>query len=154
MQKTLQISGKETVLASVGIRMGKANVRTILIAEDQDDDREMMRIFLEGEGYNVVEAENGREAIDVAQESEPDLILIDLNMPEMDGMSAVREIRRFESLRNVPVIANSASGTFGMSLFQDIDTLGTGYIEYVPTPFDFDYLIDLINSLLSPALEN
>jgi len=111
MQKMLQISGEATVLASVGIGMGKANVRTILIAEDQDDDREMMRIFLEGEGYNVVEAENGRDAIDVAQESEPDLILIDLNMPEMDGTSAVREIRRFESLRNVPVIANSASGT-------------------------------------------
>jgi len=154
MQKMLQISGKETVLASAGIGMGKANVRTILIAEDQDDAREMIRVFLESEGFNVVEAENGREAIDVAQESEPDLILMDLNMPEMDGMSAVREIRRFESLRNVPVIANSASGTFGMSLFQDIDALGTGYIEYVPKPFDFDYLIDLINSLLPPALEN
>lgn len=154
MQKMLQISGDETVFASVGIGMGKANVRTILIAEDQDDAREMIRVFLESEGFNVVEAENGRKAIDVAQESEPDLILIDLNMPEMDGMSAVREIRRFESLRKVPVIANSASGTFGMSLFQDIDTLGTGYIEYVPTPFDFDYLIDLINSLLPPALEN
>jgi CheY-like chemotaxis protein len=123
--------------------------QTILIAEDQEDAREMMRIFLEGQGYEVVEAANGRDAIDLAKVEDPDLILMDLNMPEVDGLSAVREIRSFERLRNVPVIANSANGNYGMGLFQNIESLGTGYIEYIPKPINFDYLIDLINSLLS-----
>ena len=141
----------EAIAASKPVKVNRADVRTILIAEDQEDAREMMRIFLEGEGYGVVEAGNGRDAIRLAKETKPDLILMDLNMPEMDGLSAVREMRGFESLRDVPVIANSASGRHGMELFRDIESLGDGYLEYIPKPFDFEDLSERVRFLIKAA---
>jgi CheY-like chemotaxis protein len=126
----------------------RADKQTILIVEDNSDSREMLRTFLENAGYKVLEAEDGREAIEVARESLPDLLMIDLNLPVVDGISATREIRRLDGLRSIPVIANSASGSHGMGFFQDIDSLGEGYVEYLPKPFDFEYLIYLIRSLV------
>ena len=136
-------------LAMAGI--SPATPKTILVAEDNEPSREMLRVFLEVNGYQVIEAENGREAVDIAGRANPDLILLDLNMPEIDGLSAARQIRDLEKLRHVPIIANSASGTYGIGLFQDIETLGSGYVEYLPKPIDFDNLIYLIDSLLQPG---
>ena len=108
----------------------------------------MLRTLLETAGFKVLEAANGRDAIDLAREVSPDLVMIDLNLPVLDGISAAREIRQIDGLRNVPIIANSASGSHGMGFFENIDSLGEGYIEYLPKPFNFTYLIDLINSLV------
>src|SRR5688500_1377850 len=105
----MQTSGT-TDLAGVAIDEGRADSKTILIAEDNRDSREMLRVFLETEGYKVLEAANGRDAIELARDGSPDLIMIDLNLPVLDGTSAAREIRQLASLRNVPIIANSASG--------------------------------------------
>lgn len=122
--------------------------KTILVVEDNSDSREMLRIFLEKAGYNVQEAENGRDAVDLAREVYPDLVMIDLNLPVMDGISAAREIRRLDGLQNVPIIANSASGSHGIGFFQNIESLGEGFVEYLPKPFNFAHLIDIISSLL------
>lgn len=126
----------------------QADPKTILIVEDNSDSRELLRMFLENAGYAVLEAANGRDAIELAREVRPDLVMIDLNLPVLDGISAAREIRQIEDLGTVPIIANSASGAHGMGFFQNIENLGEGYVEYLPKPFDFTYLIDLINSLL------
>ena len=80
----------------------------ILLAEDLDDTREMMRALLEMKGHSVLEARNGREAVDLAKESMPDLILMDLNMPFLDGIAAIRIIRDDPIIGSTPIVALSA----------------------------------------------
>ncbi len=81
---------------------------TILVAEDHADSREALRALLEATGYNVRVATNGREAIDAALASPPDLILMDLMMPEVDGFHATRALRAREEFRDVPILALTA----------------------------------------------
>jgi CheY-like chemotaxis protein len=79
---------------------------TILVAEDHLDSRDAMRAVLEAFGYRVLEAVNGREAVEVALRDRPDLILMDIMMPELDGLDATRELRRRGSA--IPIIAVTA----------------------------------------------
>ena len=81
---------------------------TILLAEDHLDSREAMRALLEAHGFRVVEAANGREAVERALEERPDLVLMDIMMPEMDGFEATRVLRTQEGTRRVPIIAVTA----------------------------------------------
>ena len=83
---------------------GNGQRRCILIAEDHDDTRELLRTFFELEGFIVIEAVDGQSAIDLALGKEPDLILIDLTLPIVDGISATREIRRNRLVSPVPII--------------------------------------------------
>ena len=83
---------------------------TILVAEDHNDTRDLLRVFLELEGYEVIEAKNGAEAVVLAERENPDLILTDLQMPELDGVAAVKQIRCVEQLRDVPILAMSGEG--------------------------------------------
>jgi CheY-like chemotaxis protein len=76
---------------------------TILVVEDHNDSRELLRVFLEGEGFNVIEAENGAEAVSLALQQCPDLVLMDLHMPELDGISATKQIRQHDKLCYVPI---------------------------------------------------
>ncbi len=118
---------------------------TILIAEDHDDSREFLRVFLEGEGFNVIEAENGAEAISLARQQCPDLILTDLHMPELDGVAAINQIR---SLCDVPILAMSGDGHRGMELFLNIDESAAGYVHYLTKPLNLNELMEQINMLL------
>src|SRR5437660_12054509 len=83
---------------------------TILLVEDFDDTRLMMKLWLGKNGYRVIEAENGREAIELAESERPDLIIMDLMMPGMDGLDATRRIREHASLRETPIVVGSAYG--------------------------------------------
>ena len=114
--------------------------KKILIAEDNDDSRVMLRVFLESHNYFVVEARNGEEAVRLAEREKPDLILMDLNMPEMDGISAVSLIRNITELSKVPIIAISAFGDLGMNLFLNIKNLGDSYISYITKPVNLEEL--------------
>lgn len=80
----------------------------VLVAEDHEDSRDAMRTLLDAFGYRVVEAVNGRQAVERAIAERPDLILMDMMMPLMDGLQATREIRADPSLAGVPVIALTA----------------------------------------------
>ncbi len=82
--------------------------RTILIAEDHEDSREALRTLLDAFGYRVETATNGREAVDLALARHPDLILMDVMMPEMDGFEATRRLRQSEEFRQVPIVALTA----------------------------------------------
>ncbi len=117
---------------------------TILVAEDHDDSRELLRIFLEGEGFNVVEAENGAEAVSLARQQCPDLVLTDLHMPELDGVAVINQIR---SLCDVPILAMSGDGQRGMELFLNIDESATGYLHYLTKPLSLNELLEQINML-------
>jgi CheY-like chemotaxis protein len=81
---------------------------TILVVEDTADTRELMRLMLELEGYRVLEAENGREAVETAIRERPDAILMDMSLPMMDGCQATRHIRAQPGMVAVPIIACTA----------------------------------------------
>ena len=118
---------------------------TILIVDDFDDTRLLMRTWLEKKGYRVVEAENGLDAITTAEKERPDLIIMDVEMPELDGLSATRRLRGLDQFKQVPIIAVSA---YGADQFRD-DALKAGCNEYVSTPFEPDELETLIRSLVN-----
>ncbi len=83
--------------------------RTVLIVEDSDDARYFMRLSLEQLGYLIIEAENGAAAVEVAQRERPDIILMDLSLPVLDGIAATEKIRACDGLSGVPVIKLPAS---------------------------------------------
>jgi CheY-like chemotaxis protein len=119
-------------------------IETVLLVEDTEDNRFMMRRLLEMAGYRVVEATNGEEAVRLAQSERPDLILMDLSLPVIDGLAATRSIRKLDGLSKTPIIAVSAHDT---SDFQS-DALVAGCDSYITKPIDFSQLEQLIARLL------
>lgn len=87
---------------------GASEQKTVLVVDDYDEIRSLTRQALESFGYRVIEASNGLEAVKVAQAESPDLILLDLSMPAMDGFATIHHLRKLLGLRDVPVIALSA----------------------------------------------
>ena len=117
---------------------------TVLVVEDFADNRFMMRKLLEMSGYQVVEAVDGKEAVEVAERARPDLILMDLSLPRLDGLDATRRIRELDGLGRVPIVAVSAHDTNDFHA----DALAAGCNEYVTKPIDFDELDALLKKLL------
>jgi CheY-like chemotaxis protein len=122
----------------------KSPVRTILVVDDFDDTRLLLRTWLERKGFRVVEAEDGIEAIELAQTVAPDLIIMDMEMPELDGLKATRRIRQVQGLATIPIVAVSA---YGADQFRD-QAIAAGCDEYVSTPFEPDSLEGIIRSLV------
>src|SRR5947207_1118027 len=116
----------------------------ILLVEDFDDTRLMMRLWLERRGYRVIEAETGEEAITLARREAPDLIIMDVMMPGMNGLDATHRIRQYQPLNQIPIVAVSA---YGADEYREI-ALEAGCDEYVSTPFNPRELAELIASLL------
>jgi CheY-like chemotaxis protein len=120
-------------------------LRTILLVEDFDDTRLMMKLWLVKNGYRVVEAETGEEAINAAQRELPDLIIMDVMMPGMNGLDATQRIREYQALRRTPIVAVSA---YGADEYRSL-AIEAGCNEYVSTPFDPGALAELIKSLIA-----
>lgn len=113
---------------------------TVLLVEDTEDNRFMMRRLLEMSGYNVVEATNGEEAVRLAEAESPGLILMDLSLPIIDGLAATRLIRKLPNAVDTPIIAVSAHDT---SDFLS-EALQAGCNSYITKPIDFNELEQLI----------
>lgn len=116
----------------------------LLLVEDFDDTRLFMRLELEEQGFIVFEAENGQVAVDTAIRETPDVILMDLTLPLMDGFEATKVIRQNEQLKNVPIIAVTAH-------HEDDFRSGakaSGFNAYVTKPIDVNWLKELIAGLL------
>jgi CheY-like chemotaxis protein len=137
-------SHKEKSIMSAQPDKLRGNQRTILIVDDFDDTRLLLRTWLEKKGYRVLEAGNGNEAVAEAESSVPDLIIMDVEMPELDGLAATRKIRSLKKLEGLPIVAVSA---YGADQFR-ADALSAGCNEYVSTPFEPDELENLIHSLI------
>jgi CheY-like chemotaxis protein len=120
---------------------------TILLVEDFDDTRLMMKMWLLRKGYRVIEAETGEEAIDVAQRELPDLIIMDVMMPGMNGLDATQRIREYQALSQTPIVAVSA---YGANEYRSL-AIDAGCNEYVSTPFDPDALAELIKNLIAKS---
>ena len=116
----------------------------VLLVEDSEDNRFMMRRLLEITGYEVLEATNGEEAVNIAQRGRPDLVLMDLSLPVMDGLTATRQIRTLPELKKVPIVVVTAHDT------ADFHAAATasGCNEYVTKPIDFLQLESLLERLL------
>jgi two-component system, cell cycle response regulator DivK len=115
---------------------------TVMIVEDSADIRMMMRILLEMDGYQVVEATDGVRAIELAVTARPALIMMDLNLPVMDGFTATGHIRK--QLPDVPIVALSGHATDDYRRA----ALAVGCTDYLVKPLDFK-LLDTILSRLS-----
>lgn len=120
----------------------------VLIVDDSVDNLTMTSLNLQHHGYRVATASNGEEALKIASRIHPDLILMDLAMPGIDGLESTRRIREDAELRDVPVVALTAFGTGG---FQRA-AFESGFDGYLTKPVDFDRLHDLIRRLLALAV--
>ena len=120
----------------------------ILIADDYEDNRELLRLILETAGYRVREARNGRECVSLAQESVPDLFLLDLSMPVLDGWGALAELRAMEETRAVPCIAITAYDEAGRSRRASSTE---EFDAYITKPFRSKELLDTIARLVEES---
>lgn len=118
--------------------------RTVLIVEDSEDARYFMRLELEQLGYRIVEAENGEQAVEVAERERPDIILMDLSLPVMDGIAATEKIRSHDGFKRIPVIAVTAHQETDFRA----DAKAAGFDAYVTKPIDMPWLSELIEGLL------
>ncbi|MEK6280921.1 MAG: response regulator [Acidobacteriota bacterium] len=118
--------------------------KTILVVEDDEDSRLLMRLELERLGYLVVEAEDGVRAVEIAGRERPDIILMDLTLPVMDGITATEKIRATDGLNGVPVIAVTAHQETDFREGAKV----AGFNAYVTKPIEISWLDELIKGLL------
>ncbi len=117
---------------------------TILIADDYEDNLELLRLLLAAGDYQVREARNGTECVTMAREQRPDLIMIDLSMPLLDGWAVFKELQDDERTAAIPCVAVTASGE------EDRErALKTGFSEYISKPFRGVHLLETVASLLA-----
>jgi CheY-like chemotaxis protein len=118
---------------------------SILIADDYDDNRELLRLMLETEGYSIREARDGREALASALAERPSVALIDLSMPSLDGWGLLRELRADERTRSIPCVAVTA-----FAANQDRQrALEAGFDAYISKPFRAKELIEMVSRFVS-----
>jgi CheY-like chemotaxis protein len=120
----------------------------ILVVDDSVDNVAVISLDLQQQGYRVVTANDGEDAVTVATQMLPNLILMDINLPTLDGLGATRRIRETDALRDVPIVAITAFGTEG---FQRA-AYDAGISGYLTKPLDFDRMHLLIARLLSPPV--
>jgi CheY-like chemotaxis protein len=119
-------------------------MKTVLIADDIETSRELIRTVLETSGYDVTEASNGIEALRCAREIEPDLIILDLHMPGVDGFGVLAELRRDGKFDGTPIMALTASAMQG----DRERALSAGFDSYVSKPIPLSVLREEVARLL------
>ena len=121
-----------------------ANRQTVLLVDDNEDVRALIRFWLEERGYCVVQATNGEAAVETALRERPDIILMDICMPQLDGFAATRRIRAREELRSIPILAISAHD------IQELQSaaIDAGCEELLAKPVDSDKLENALSRLL------
>ena len=122
---------------------------TILLADDNAPSRELIREVLEACGYDVAEAANGREALDLIRKSPPDIVLLDLQMPVMDGFAVIHAVRSDERLRLLTVIALTASAMLG----DRERAIAAGFDSYVAKPISLENVRNQIRQVTTHKLE-
>lgn len=121
---------------------------TVLIVDDATDIRSMLRLWLERNECRVLEAVDGKQAVTLARSERPDLILMDLYLPELDGAVAVARIREHAELAHVPIVAISAYGESGLGAQLSSAPQAAGFNEYLTKPFAPAKLDELLKRYL------
>lgn len=117
---------------------------TILIADDHDDNRELMFLLLSGAGYDVREARNGSECLAQALDHPPDLIMMDLSMPGLDGWAVFRELKADQRTQAIPCMAVTAHAELDRN-----EAMATGFSAYVSKPFSSEELLTTVAAVLA-----
>jgi two-component system cell cycle response regulator DivK len=120
--------------------------KRILVVEDQEDNRQILRDLLGNAGYELIEAENGEEALAAIARQRPDLILMDIQLPVMDGYEATRRIRTNPDLKSVPIIAVTSYALAG----DESKALAAGCDAYVSKPYSPRQLLAKVREHLAP----
>lgn len=118
--------------------------KKVLIVEDVADIRMMMKMLIQSHGFETIVASDGYEAVELAKEHHPDLILMDLMMPIMDGFTATRIIRESEGLRKTPILAVTAYGNTCLEKAMEV-----GFDDVISKPIDFSNLEPLLNQYIT-----
>ncbi len=113
----------------------------ILIVDDDENICELLRLYFEKEGFQTIVANNGRTAVDMAADKSPDIVLLDIMMPELDGWQVCREIRKFSEM---PIIMLSAKG----ETFDKVLGLELGADDYIVKPFDTKEVVARVKAVL------
>lgn len=121
-----------------------ADKQTILVVDDEQDLLDLIEYNLKKEGFNVLKAEDGKEGIKMARKHSPDLILLDIMMPKMDGLEAVEIIRNDEELKRIPIIFLTARGDEKT----EVEGLNKGGDDYITKPISTTKLISRIKAVL------
>ena len=121
--------------------------KRILVVEDYEDTREMFKVMLESQGYEVLQVDNGFDAVEIAQRALPDIILMDMSLPGLDGCQATRRIRAQPDTKWIPIIACSAHNQWEWRA----KALLAGCTEFVRKPVDFASLSSLLTRVLLPS---
>lgn len=116
---------------------------TVLIADDHDDNRELLKLLLTGAGYDVREARDGRECVEIAQAEPPDIVVVDLSMPVLDGWGVFEKLKEDQRTRAIPCVAVTAHA----ELDRD-EAIETGFSGYVSKPFRSDHLLKTVATVL------
>jgi CheY-like chemotaxis protein len=117
----------------------------ILIVDDEPEVRQVLQEFLSGRGYDVLVAESGPEALSMLGVDQPDLVLLDVTMPGMDGVETLRRIVALQ--QPVPVIMVTANADIATTS----KLLAMGAVDYIPKPFDLDYLDQAVSIQVAAA---
>ena len=119
--------------------------KRILVVEDQEDNRQIIRDMLAQTDYEISEAENGEEALAEIAKQRPDLILMDIQLPIMDGYTATRRIKADRALRSIPIIAVTSYALSG----EDKKAREAGCDDYIPKPYSPRELLAKVRQYLS-----
>ncbi len=117
---------------------------TILVVEDYEDTSLAMRLALERKGYHILEASDGAQAVETASRERPDVVLMDLNLPVLDGFGAAERIRANPELKETVIVAVTAYHEPELRA----RAVAAGCNAFVTKPIDFEWLGDLISNLL------
>jgi two-component system cell cycle response regulator DivK len=118
--------------------------KRILVVEDQADNRQILRDLLTSEGYRVIEAQDGEEGVRAAAAERPDLILMDIQLPRLDGYEATRRIKADPALRAIPIIVVTSYSLSG----DEAKARAAGCDDFVPKPYSRRQLMDKISQYL------
>jgi len=122
--------------------------KTILVVEDQEDNRQILRDLLASSGFLMIEAHDGQQALAMARSQRPDLILMDIQLPVVDGYEATRSIKRDPELKHIPVIAVTSYALSG----DEERAREAGCDAYVAKPYSTRHLLAKIGQFLEQAL--
>jgi two-component system cell cycle response regulator DivK len=122
-------------------------MKTILIAEDNPTNRELLRELLEIRGYTVAEARDGQEALAMVEQTPPDILLLDIGMPQLDGFGVVRKLRENPRFVSLPVVAVTAYAMQG----DREKILNSGFDGYLSKPVNSASLVQELDRLLAPS---
>jgi two-component system, cell cycle response regulator DivK len=128
-------------------KTGRTMERKVLLVEDNENNRYLLTLLLEAAGLKVVIAENGRRALEMARGEQPDIVLLDIQMPEMDGYEVAAHLKRDAELARIPIIGVSS---FAMPGDRE-RALHMGFAGYIEKPVNAEHFAETVLNIAAPA---